>query len=289
MRVPGWIEESAATSLAGGRRTVSERAQGVKGRDDHGVGRGKQLGAVLDGDAEPRFRLDRAAVEGADGHVVERLLARAAGGTEDPRRDTQLERDDAGQSEDGHAAALPLAALTAWQSLVETGGLQPGQRVLIHAAAGGVGHLAVQIAKARGAHVIGTASASKHDLVRALGADEVIDYTTVDFAAEVRDVDIVLDTIGGDYGPRSLRVLRRGGALVSLADHGPVEQAAPLGIRAGFTLVEPDYAGLQAIVALVEAGRLRVEIDTVFPLEQAAKAHELSETGRATGKIVLTV
>ena len=187
------------------------------------------------------------------------------------------------------AAALPLAGLTAWQSLIETGRLRAGQRVLVHAAAGGVGHLAVQIAKAHGAHVIGTASAGKHELVRGLGADEMIDYATTDFAEAVRDVDIVVDTIGGDYGPRSLRVLRPGGILVSLTEAGPVDEAARLGIRAGFTLVEPDHAGLRQIAALVAAGKLRPVIDTVLPLDQAAKAHELSETGRATGKIVLTV
>ncbi|MGW0810855.1 NADP-dependent oxidoreductase [Nonomuraea sp. NPDC002799] len=190
------------------------------------------------------------------------------------------------------AAALPLAALTAWQSLTETADLRPGQRVLIHAAAGGVGHLAVQIAKARGAYVIGTAREAKHPFLLALGADEVIDYTQVDFAEAVRDVDVVLDTIGGDYGLRSLRVLRRGGTLVSLAswaDVPPAGEAERLGIRTGFTFVEPDHAGLRAIAGLVEAGRLRAEIDTVLPLEQAAKAHEQGETGRTTGKIVLTV
>lgn len=187
------------------------------------------------------------------------------------------------------AAGLPLVALTAWQSLADTAGVQPGQRVLIHAAAGGVGHVAVQIAKALGAYVIGTASAAKHDLVRSLGADEVIDYRTVDFATDLAPVDVVLDTIGGDYGPRSLQVLRPGGCLVSLTDAGPIDEAAAQGIRAGFTLVEPDSAGLRSVVELVETGRLRVTVDTVLPLEQAAKAHELSESGRATGKIVLTV
>jgi NADPH:quinone reductase-like Zn-dependent oxidoreductase len=190
------------------------------------------------------------------------------------------------------AAALPLAALTAWQCLVDVGGIRPGHRVLVHAAAGGVGHLAVQIAKAMGAHVIATASGPKHAFVRGLGADEVIDYTTADFAETVRDLDIVLDTVGGDYGPRSLRTLRDGGALVSIVP--PVEDdliaaAAKRGISAGWTLVEPDYAGLQEIAALVETGGLRVEVETVFPLEEAAKAHELSETRHVTGKIVLTV
>src|SRR5262249_27632559 len=108
------------------------------------------------------------------------------------------------------AAALPLAGLTAWQALVDTAAVAPGPRVLVHAAAGGVGHLAVQIAKARGAYVLGTASAGKHELVRSLGADEVIDYAAEDFAAVARDLDAVLDTVGGDYGVRSLATLRPG-------------------------------------------------------------------------------
>src|SRR5262245_22280278 len=112
------------------------------------------------------------------------------------------------------AGALPLVALTAWEALVDVAGVHEGQRVLVHAAAGGVGHMAVQIAKLKGAHVIGTASAPKHEFVKGLGADEVIDYRETDFAEAVRDVDIVLDAIGGEYGPRSLRTLRRGGVLV---------------------------------------------------------------------------
>lgn len=190
------------------------------------------------------------------------------------------------------AAALPLAGLTAWQCLTEVADLRAGQRVLVHAAAGGVGHLAVQIAKSLGAYVIGTARAAKHPFVLGLGADEVIDHTREDFAARVRDVDVVLDAVGGDYGPRSLLVLRRGGILVSLsspADVPPAEEAARFGVRSVFALVEPDHAGMRAVAGLVEAGRLRVEIDAVFPLEQAARAHEHGESGRTTGKIVLTV
>ncbi|MEU6126061.1 NADP-dependent oxidoreductase [Streptomyces sp. NPDC047123] len=190
------------------------------------------------------------------------------------------------------AAALPLAALTAWQGLIETAGLRAGQRVLIHAAAGGVGHLAVQIAKAHGAYVIGTARAEKHAFLRGLGADEVIDYTRVDFAEEVRDVDVVLDGVGGPYGTRSLPVLRRGGHLVTLPDPGGLpdpERAAGLGVHAGWTVVEPDRAGLLEIARLVDEGKLRAEIDTVLPLEDAAKAHAYGEQGRTQGKIVLQV
>ncbi|KAA2253975.1 NADP-dependent oxidoreductase [Solihabitans fulvus] len=190
-----------------------------------------------------------------------------------------------------HAAALPLAALTAWQALTETAHVEPGQRVLVHAAAGGVGHLAVQIAKSLGAHVIGTAREAKHGFLRELGVDEAIDYTKVDFAEAVRDVDVVLDPIAGDYGPRSLRTLRPGGTLVSildLADEVPA-LAEELGVRAFAMLVEPDYAGMRRIAELVESGQLRVELDTVLPLAEAAKAHELGETGRTTGKLVLRV
>ncbi len=191
------------------------------------------------------------------------------------------------------AAGIPLAGLTAYQALVDVAGLKGGQRVLVHAAAGGVGHLAVQIAKARGAYVIGTASATKHEFLRGLGADELVDYRNEDFAEVVRDVDVVLETIGGDYGPRSLRTLRKGGTIVSLVlrelDPDLHRQAAELGIRSEGMLVEPDHAAMRALAALVEAGRLRVEIAAALPLAEAAKAHELGETNRVSGKIVLTV
>nr|WP_267241783.1 NADP-dependent oxidoreductase [Streptomyces sp. PR69] len=190
------------------------------------------------------------------------------------------------------AAALPVAGLTAWQCLVDTARVAEGQRVLIHAAAGGVGHLAVQIAKARGAYVIGTASAEKHDFVRDLGADEVIDYRTTDFVTAARDIDVVLDAVGGEYGPRSLKTLRSGGRVVSIASPAEAalaDTAAGLGLRAGFTIVEPDHGGLNALTALVESGHLRVAVDAVLPLEEAAKAHELGESGRTKGKIVLAV
>ncbi|MFJ9342785.1 NADP-dependent oxidoreductase [Streptomyces sp. NPDC101733] len=190
------------------------------------------------------------------------------------------------------AAALPLAAMTAWQALVDTARVRPGQRVLVHAAAGGVGHLAVQIAKARGAYVIGTARAQKHALLKELGADEVVDYTGTAFETAIDPVDVVLDTIGGEYGPRSLRALRPGGLVVSLASPAEAHLASvagPLGLRACFMAVEADQAGLREIAGLVEAGLLRPEIDTVLPLERAAEAHERADGRRTTGKIVLTV
>jgi NADPH:quinone reductase-like Zn-dependent oxidoreductase len=190
------------------------------------------------------------------------------------------------------AAALPLVSLTAWQALVDVARIEPAQRVLIHAAAGGVGHVAVQIAKALGAEVIGTASAPKHAFVRTLGADRVIDYRTEDFAETVTDVDVVLDTIGGEYGPRSLRTLRPGGLVVSLAS--PAETAltpiaAARGRRAVFMVVEADRTGMLAVADLAERGLLRPTLDTVLPLQEAAKAHDLGERRTTTGKIVLAV
>ncbi|MET9670602.1 NADP-dependent oxidoreductase [Streptomyces sp. NPDC006475] len=190
------------------------------------------------------------------------------------------------------AAALPLAGLTAWQMLTEVAAIAPGKRVLVAGAAGGVGHLAVQIAKARGAQVIGTASAAKHDFVRALGADEVIDYTTTDVSAAVRDVDVVIQMFGGEAGLKALNCLRPGGLLVSgqaAWTPGLHERAAELGVRAVVFLVDPDGAGLDALAGLVTQQRLKVHVDAVYPLAEVAKAHDHVAGGRTTGKIVLTV
>ncbi|WP_432132277.1 NADP-dependent oxidoreductase [Streptomyces tendae] len=190
------------------------------------------------------------------------------------------------------AGALPLVSLTAWQALVERADVQPGQRVLIHAAAGGVGHVAVQIAKARGARVIGTASAGKHEFLRSIGADETVDYRETDFAEVVKDVDVVLDTIGGDTSLRSLRVLRQGGVVVSILPVGSdefYEEADRLGVRAVRMLVDADRAGMEEIARLVESGKLRATIAQTFPLAEAARAHAEGETGRTTGKLVLVV
>ncbi|MFI6402134.1 NADP-dependent oxidoreductase [Streptomyces sp. NPDC050548] len=190
------------------------------------------------------------------------------------------------------AGALPLVSLTAWQALVENADVRAGQRVLIHAAAGGVGHVAVQIAKARGAYVIGTASAGKHDFLRELGVDEAIDYRETDFAEAVKDVDVVLDTLGGETGLKSLRVLRPGGVVVSIVPIGKddfYEEAERLGVRAVRMLVDADRADMEAVAELVEAGKLRATIAGSFPLADAAEAHALGATGRTAGKLVLTV
>jgi NADPH:quinone reductase-like Zn-dependent oxidoreductase len=190
------------------------------------------------------------------------------------------------------AAALPLAGLTAWQMLTEVAGLEPGQRVLAAGAAGGVGHLAVQIAKAIGAHVIGTASAAKHAFVRGLGADEVVDYTTTDVSAAVREVDVVIQMFGGEAGLKALECLRPGGVLVSgqgAWTPGLQERAGELGVRAVTYLVDPDGAGLEALARLVADGRLKVHVDAVLPLADAARAHDLVAAGHTTGKVVLAV
>ncbi|MFF1478091.1 tetratricopeptide repeat protein [Streptomyces sp. NPDC058301] len=193
-----------------------------------------------------------------------------------------------------HAAALPVTGLTAWQALVRTAGVREGQRVLVHAAAGGVGHLAVQIAKAHGAYVVGTARSAHHAFLHDLGIDEVVDYTATDFTQEVSGIDIVVDPIGGDYGLRSLRVLAPGGILVDVRGTGPDrtelrERAQASGLRLvelGFT---PSGTDLEDIAALVDRHALRVAVEQVLPLEAAARAHESSESGRTRGKIVLTV
>ncbi|WP_327188326.1 NADP-dependent oxidoreductase [Streptomyces sp. NBC_01334] len=187
------------------------------------------------------------------------------------------------------AAGLPLAGLTAWQALVTVARVAAGERVLIPAAAGGVGHLAVQIAKAHGAYVIATASGAKHDFVRGLGADEVIDYRTSEVSSRVRDVDVLLATVAGQI--RGLvEVLAPGGRVVALngADAETVQWAADNGLRADFMLVEPDRADLEVLASLAGEGRLTVHIDRVFPLGQVIDAHHLGEEGRTTGKIILT-
>ncbi|MFI5682010.1 NADP-dependent oxidoreductase [Streptomyces cellulosae] len=189
------------------------------------------------------------------------------------------------------AAALPLAGLTAWQALVDTADLRPGQRVLIHAAAGGVGHLAVQIAKERGAHVTGTASAAKHDFLREVGADACIDYRAEDFTDTDEGYDVVLDSLGGENAIRSVKALRPGGILVTLLPGAEETQAVAqkAGVRAVHLAVEHDQAGMRAIADLVDRGKLRAHISGTFPLAEGAQAHRLGETGRTTGKMVITV
>ena len=188
-----------------------------------------------------------------------------------------------------HAAALPLAGLTAWQSLFDAAALTAGQRVLIHAAAGGVGSLAVQLAKGKGAHVIGTASAKNHELVRALGADQVVDHERERFEAVVGPVDVVFDTMGGDTQARSWQVLKRGGILVSIVSPPSAEVAVAHGVRFAFVFTQPNAAQLAEIATLVDAGKLKSIVETILPLSAAVRGQELSEAGHTRGKIVLQV
>jgi len=186
-------------------------------------------------------------------------------------------------------AALPLSALTAWQAFTEQAHFQPGNHVLVHGGAGGVGAFAVQIAKALGARVTATASAGDIEYVRSLGADVVIDYKATRFEEVVSDVDVVLDPIGGRTAEASLGVLNDGGSLISLA--GPPAVTLPEGrdLSARFFIVEPERSQLIELARLVDDGRLRVEVAEVFPLEDAAAAYEYGRTGRRRGKVVVQV
>jgi NADPH:quinone reductase-like Zn-dependent oxidoreductase len=187
------------------------------------------------------------------------------------------------------AGALPLAGLTAWQGLVRHGEVKSGQRVLVHAAAGGVGHLAVQIAKARGAYVIATASPQKLDFARSLGADEVVDYTKGDFTDKVHDIDLVLEPVGGDHAERSLKVIRNGGVLVSLLNVNDATRALASAreIRVERMSVVPDREGLLELAQLIDAKKLAVHVAKSFPLEQAGAAHAFLAT-KPIGKVALT-
>jgi NADPH:quinone reductase-like Zn-dependent oxidoreductase len=187
------------------------------------------------------------------------------------------------------AAAVPLAALTAWQSLFDTAQLQLGQRVLIHAGSGGVGHFAVQLAKWKGAYVFATASGKNQDLLRELGVDKAIDYTQQRFEDVARNIDIVLDTIGGETQERSWSVLKKGGSLVSLVQPPSEEKAKELGVRAAFVAGHPSGAQLAEIAKIIDSGKLAPVIDRILPLLEVRRAHELSKTGHTHGKIVLRV
>jgi NADPH:quinone reductase-like Zn-dependent oxidoreductase len=187
------------------------------------------------------------------------------------------------------AAAVPLAALTAWQSLFDTAQLQPGQRVLIHAGSGGVGHFAVQLAKWKGAYVFATASPKNQDLLRKLCVDEPIDYTQQRFENVARNIDIVLDTIGDDTQERSWSVLNKGGVLVSLVQPPSDVKAKELGVRSALLGAQPSGKQLSEIAKIIDSGKLAPIIDRIFPLSEARRAHELSQSGHTHGKIALRV
>jgi NADPH:quinone reductase-like Zn-dependent oxidoreductase len=186
------------------------------------------------------------------------------------------------------AACIPVAGVTAWQALFEKGELQAGQRVLIAGAAGGVGHLAVQFAaRVAGAHTIGTGSAHNRDFVLGLGAEEYVDYTQQDVASAVSDVDVVLDTVGGETTQTLVPTLRDGGVIVTIASAPPEDAAAERGARALLHVTSPSPDQLARIAELIAAGTVSLEIAELVPLSDARHAHELSESGHTRGKIVL--
>jgi NADPH:quinone reductase-like Zn-dependent oxidoreductase len=190
-------------------------------------------------------------------------------------------------------AAVALAGLTAWQMLVDTARVGQGTRVVVNGAAGGVGHLAVQIAKALGAYVIGVARQEKHDFLRALGADRVIDYTTSVVTDEVTDADVVIELAGGNTSIHMLKALRKGGLLIrarKLPELSEIEkEASKLGVRGTWFVAEPDYVALEHLAALIERGALKIEVSSKLPLERAVEALEKIPQGHLVGKTVLSV
>ncbi len=192
------------------------------------------------------------------------------------------------------AATVPLTGLTAWQSLFDTAKLSMGEKILIHAGSGGVGSLAIQFAKHAGATVYTTARAVNHDYVRSLGADAAVDYAKENFVDILRKrepggIDVVFDTIGGRVQQRSYKVLRKGGRLVSIASVPDADEARPYGVRTAFVFVSPNGKQLRRIAELIESGSVRPADFEVMPLEDAAKAQELSKAGHVRGKIVLKI
>jgi NADPH:quinone reductase-like Zn-dependent oxidoreductase len=187
------------------------------------------------------------------------------------------------------AASIPIAAQTAWQALFDHGQLQAGQSVLIHAAAGGVGSFAVQLARWKGATVIGTASADNADYVRSLGADRVIDYRTTPFDTAVKDVDLVLDAVGGEVQRRSSAVLRRGGRLVSIVGPPPEDEAQKHGVDAVLFRMQPSTALLEQLAKLMVEGVIRSVVSKTYPLSQAREAWQEHMKGHNRGKVVLEV
>jgi NADPH:quinone reductase-like Zn-dependent oxidoreductase len=224
------------------------------------------------------------------GDAVYAMLGRDIGGyaeytlvTEDEAAKKPLQLDFV------QAAAVPLAALTAWQGLFDQGRLVSGQRVLIHGGAGGVGHFAVQFARAKGAWVAATVKTSDLALARNLGADQPIDYTTASFEDEVRDIDLVFDLIGGDTQTRSFAVLKDGGTLISTLQQPDAAALARRHARGAHYMAKPNARQLEGIAELIDAGKVKVIVDAIYPLEEAARAHRHMERDHIAGKVVLQV
>jgi NADPH:quinone reductase-like Zn-dependent oxidoreductase len=187
------------------------------------------------------------------------------------------------------AASIPLVGLTAWEALVTTANIQAGQKVLIHAAAGGVGSIAVQIARIFGCYVIGTASEKNIGFVRNLGAQEVIDYKSQDFSEMLNDIDVVLDTIGGPTRENSWKVLKEGGMMMSIINPPDEEIARQYKVRTGYIFVKSNGHVLESLAHLIDTGKLKPVVGSIFKLEEIKQAQELSQSGRAKGKIVIKI
>jgi len=185
------------------------------------------------------------------------------------------------------AASVPVGALTAWQGIFDHGKLASGQRILITGASGAVGSMAVQLAKTKATHVIGTGSGRNEKFVRELGADEFVDYKAEKFEEKVSDVDVVFDTVGGDTQERAFQTLKRGGYLVSTVNPPSAEKAKQFGVTAAMVIMMPKPDQLAEINRLLENGKLKVRVAMVLPLAEAKKAHQISATGHADGKIIL--
>jgi len=241
---------------------------------------GRDVSGVIDavGDAASRWKVGQAVIAVATGgSYAEYAIASTNAVAAKPQRLSFEE-----------AAGLPVAGETAWRALVSIANIQPGQRVLIHGGAGGVGSCAVQIAKARHAYVIATASPSHNDYLRSLGADEIVDYHAVRFDEELKDIDVVLNTVDASTGARSIAVLKPDGILISVAGSAPVGQCEAAKIRCAVTSpVTGEMLG--SLSELAEQGKLRIHIDRRFPLAEAAKALELNRQGHTAGKIILEV
>ncbi|RAL24098.1 NADP-dependent oxidoreductase [Thermoflavimicrobium daqui] len=187
------------------------------------------------------------------------------------------------------AASIPLVGLTAWQCLIDFADIKNGERVLIHAGAGGVGSFAIQLAKAQGCWVATTCSTKNVEFVQSLGADKVIDYKKEDFTVSLKDIDVVFDTLGGDIQKQSYQVLKEGGRLVSITTRPNEELAKEKNIKTGYVFLEPNGEQLAKIANLIEKGQIHPVIGTILRLEEIKEAHRLSETGHTKGKIVLRV
>ena len=291
------VEKVPVPTPGKGEMLVKVEAAGVNPVDwKLRVGGGKQLGITLP--FVPGFDVAGAVVEVGEGVTrfkvrddVYAYLSLSRGGA---YAEYAIVREDEAAAKPAtlnyvHAAAVPLTALTAWQALFDTAGLEKGQTVLIHGASGGVGTFAVQLAKARGARVVGTASERNQLYLKELGADVSIDYEKQRFYEHVKDADVVLDTVGGETLAASFRAVKPGGFIVSIVDDPARHAPAGSKVRTASILVKPDGEELAKIGALIDEGKVKVVVSEVLPLLGAQSAHEKIETGHTRGKIVLRV